>query len=229
MPLDAPQPEVTGAPFMGTATYEPQDLDTVKALALNEAEGGDVVRSDESTEGVDRNGRRRRGRRGGRRLRGENEGLASNLPPDDDDVTEVAEFEVGEVSNGAAASVDIETAPAAAAEVTSEAAEEATAPKVRKPRAPRKPRKVAGAESAIPEVASEAVAEGRAEAPAAAPAETTVNRPIAVEPPVTVTPEPEPQAPLPEPITTEPVVIGSEPAAPRRAGWWAKAKSALGG
>jgi hypothetical protein len=46
---------------------------------------------------------------------------------------------------------------------------------------------------------------------------------------VALTPEPEPPAPLPEPITTEPVVIGSEPASPRRAGWWAKAKSALGG
>jgi ribonuclease E len=43
-----------------------------------------------------------------------------------------------------------------------------------------------------------------------------------------VTPEPLPE-PLPEPITTEPVVIGVEPTAPRKAGWWAKAKSAITG
>jgi ribonuclease E len=44
--------------------------------------------------------------------------------------------------------------------------------------------------------------------------------------PQPVAPEPEPR---PEPITTEPVVTGTEPTAPRKAGWWAKAKSALGG
>ncbi|WP_293868828.1 ribonuclease E/G, partial [uncultured Alsobacter sp.] len=47
MPLDAPQPEVTGAPFAGTLTYEPAAdpqaavaEDVVEALALNEAEAG---------------------------------------------------------------------------------------------------------------------------------------------------------------------------------------------
>jgi len=36
----------------------------------------------------------------------------------------------------------------------------------------------------------------------------------------------EPQ-PLPEPITTEPVVI-ADPSKPKKGGWWAKAKASLG-
>ncbi len=57
-----------------------------------------------------------------------------------------------------------------------------------------------------------------------------VRPPAPVEPPAPVAPEPVAAAePTPEPVTTEPVVIGAEPAAPRKAGWWAKAKSALSG
>ena len=234
MPLDAPQPEVTGAPFGGTRTFEPGE-DAVAALSLNEAEGG--VPPAES--GDERAGRRRRGRRGGRRLRGEGE-----LP--DGVVETVADADAGEAGDSVAVVVDqVEAvpatveAPADAEVVPTEAAPEvppeAPAAKPRRTRA-RKPTAAALAAAEAEAASKEAAA---AEAPAAeapavmAPAPVAAATvavvaeapaPVAVEPVAPVVPEP-----LPEPVTTEPVVIGAEPTEPRKAGWWAKAKSVIAG
>ncbi|MHB2168036.1 Rne/Rng family ribonuclease [Alsobacter sp. R-9] len=199
MPLDAPQPDVTGAPFAGTHTFEPQDAVSeaeVEELALNEAEGGEPVASPASGE---RDGRRRRGRRGGRRTR--------------------------EGGDEAPAEAGAEAPAEPAVEVVAEAVVVAEEPKpARKPRT-RKPRAAAAAapEATAPEAteATQAAPEPVVAAPVEASPEPVAVAPVAVEPPA--------QEPLPEPITTEPVVIGSEPATPRKAGWWAKAKQALGG
>ena len=212
MPLDAPQPEVTGAPFAGTHTFEPaaamaadpQDAvaeDVAAALALNEAEAGAPAPAADAGE---RDGRRRRGRRGGRRVRED-------------------EVEGAEVAPEAAA---VAVAPEAAPEPVAEVAPAEDAPRVRKPRA-RRPKKVA--EEAVAEaVAAETVAVVSEPAPAPVPPPAPVAVPAPA--PVAAAPVPAPAPePAPEPVTTEPVVIGAEPAAPRKAGWWAKAKSALGG
>ncbi|MCP8939482.1 ribonuclease E/G [Alsobacter sp. SYSU M60028] len=212
MPLDAPQPDVSGVVFGGTATIEPGS-DIAAELALNEAEGGMVG----DAEGRDRGNGRRRGRRGGRRLR---EGA----------VEAGAE---GEVSAEAGETV----APAGEAPTPeAPAAEAAEAAPVRKPRA-RRPRKAAAeapSEAAVAEAAPEAGAEGNASAQAAAEAPAPRPAPVAEVAPAPVreeAPAPAEPAPTPEPevLATEPIVIGAEPTAPRKAGWWAKAKSALSG
>ena len=225
MPLDAPQPVVTGAPFAGTHTFEPQDAVSeadVAGLALNEAEGGAPSSSAEATAAAaaERDSRRRRGRRGGRRTR---EG--------GDAVETAGEVVAVEATEVVVAEVPVEAVADATVEAVSEGAADAPAKPARKPRAPRKP-KVAAAAAAE-------VVEGPAEVPAKPkPATARKPAPVAVAPaapepapapePVAAAPEPVVEA-QPEPITTEPVVIGAEPTAPRKAGWWAKAKSALGG
>ena len=216
MPVDAPQPDVTGAPFGGTHTYEPDeaiaDAATTEGLAMNEAEAGLTVPSPED----EANGRRRRGRRGGRRLRGER--------PEETDAVSSAEDESLTLASEAA----VESAAETSVEAT-----EAPAKPARKPRAPRRTKASIAAEAAAAEAAAAApaVAEAPAEAPAevAAPVQAApvVAAPAAPEPVAAA--EPEPVAPAPEPVTTEPVVFGTEPAAPRKAGWWAKAKSAISG
>ena len=234
MPLDAPQPEVNGAIFGGTATVEPGS-DIARELALNEAEGGVVS----ETENCDRNGRRR-GRRGGRRLRGEGDAdvavsNAQQAGSSDAGAQEIASEAAASGAEPAIARAE-EAMPSVAVEagaVAEAAAEEAPA---KKPRV-RKPRKTAA------EVRAEAAAAAAAEAgeapaqeapapaaPAPVPAAAIV-APAPVEPapapaPVVAAPAP---APEPEVIATEPIVIGAEPTAPRKAGWWAKAKSALAG
>ena len=211
MPLDAPQPDVSGAPFAGTHTFEPQDAVSeadVAGLALNEAEGGVPSPAAEAA-GAERDGRRRRGRRGGRRNRDGSE--AGDAVAADAADAEVVTAETVETAVVVAEPVE--------APVPAEAVETPAKP-ARKPRAPRKPK--------APAVAAEAEAPA---APVSAPVETPVAAALAPTPaPVAapVEPEPAPQ-PLPEPVSTEPVVIGAEPAAPRKAGWWAKAKSALSG
>jgi ribonuclease E len=59
-----------------------------------------------------------------------------------------------------------------------------------------------------------------------APVETAAPRYEAPREAPQVTREPEAQ-PLPEPITTEPVV-SADPSKPKKGGWWAKAKASLG-
>ncbi|PSC05793.1 ribonuclease E/G [Alsobacter soli] len=210
MPVDAPQPDVTGAPFAGTHTFEPEtvaDDATTEGLALNEAEAGLTVPAAEE----EANGRRRRGRRGGRRLRGER-------------------AEESEVASGAEdESLTLASEAAVEAQETAREVEEAPAKPARKPRAPRRTKAAAAAAAETsaaeaPMEASQPEPAPAAPAPVAAPAPAP--EPVAAAPAQEPEPQPEPAA---EPITTEPVVIGAEPATPRKVGWWAKAKSALGG
>jgi ribonuclease E len=234
MPLDAPQPVVTGAPFAGTHTFDPQDAVSeadVAGLALNEAEGGSPAPTADAA--AERDGRRRRGRRGGRRTREGAEGVeaAAEAVPVEARVAEVV-----------VAEAPVEAVVEAAAEVGPDVVADAPTKPARKPRAPRKPKGAAAAE--VAETVADAPvaakpsrkAAAAAAAAAVAPAQDAPVAPAPAAPapapvaaaPQPVAPDPAPE-PLPEPITTEPIVIGAEPAAPRKAGWWAKAKSALGG
>ncbi|WP_406853577.1 Rne/Rng family ribonuclease [Alsobacter sp. KACC 23698] len=213
MPIDAPQPDVSGAPFGGTHTFEPEerlaaDAETAQDLALNEAEAGLTVPTAEDEGGA----RRRRGRRGGRRLRGDR--------AEADDAVSGAEEETVTLASEAAVEAAADASPDVAA---------APAKPARKPRAPRRTKASIAAEAAAAEAAAQAPAE-------AEPVAETVAPPAAPEPAAQPAAAPEPimaavaaPEPAPEPITTEPVVIGAEPAAPRKAGWWAKAKSAISG
>jgi ribonuclease E len=178
MPLNAPQPDVTGAPFTGTHVI---------------GEDGEIVTEHEVTEkasGDNEGGRRRRGRRGGRRngRRDRPEG----------------ENQVGEGSEAVATAEEGDTHPAVAADVPSD---EQAPDAVKKARGPRRPRSAPAEERIVETVVAAPVA------PVAAPA---------------VEPERAPPAPLPEPITTEPVVI-ADPNKPKKGGWWAKAKATLSG
>ncbi|MFO1148646.1 MAG: ribonuclease E/G [Alsobacter sp.] len=227
MPLDAPQPDVTGAPFTGTTTIEPEDADGEE----DGREGGAPVRGEGA--GQDRGGRRRRGRRGGRRQR------EGGFALDDGEAPGAGEQDAPEVAPGAEGTVledagepgetlaEVEVVAVAVAETAGVDASDAPAEAApaRKPRAPRRPRRAAASEEAGSEapVAPAPVAVDRA-----VEVQPTVAAPAAAPEPAPAAPAPEPE-PLPEPVTTEPVVIGSEPAAPRKAGWWAKAKSALSG
>jgi ribonuclease E len=218
MPLDAPQPDVTGAPFAGTTTIEPED-----AEGEEEREGGATVRSDGA--GQERGGRRRRGRRGGRRQR--EGGFAQDGAEPSDEAADAAEgtlMEDAEAPVETLAEVEVVGVTATVAEPASD--EPAEAAPARKPRAPRRPRRAA----AVDESAASAEAEGAVTVPVPVVTEVPVAAvaSAAEAAPEAATPETTPE-PLPEPVTTEAVVIGSEPAAPRRAGWWAKAKSALSG
>jgi ribonuclease E len=247
MPIDAPQPDVTGAPFTGTATFEPDEGDEAEGERPMAAEGGERAAE------ADRNGRRRRGRRGGRRTRREDEAGVVTAEAGEGEVADSADD--GVVSIAEVAEV-AENVAAAAPEPDAEA----PAPKPRRSRA-RKPKATEGdavAAEASPAAAPVEAAPARAPARAsrsraAAPAAAAEPAAAAARPPEPAVSEPAPPpraaeaspakppaeapveapaeeaAPLPEPITTEPVLIGSEPAAPRKAGWWSKAKSALSG
>ncbi len=162
MPLDAPQPSVSGAPFTGTHVI---------------GEDGEIIAEHEVTDkpnGEGEAGRRRRGRRGGRRNgrkdRPEGEVLAV-------DGAEGEDHAGSEPLEAPIASVDIEVAavPEAVVEV------EVPAVPVKKPRAPRKPKVTAVAvdEGAVPA------------APVAEPAARTVvaSEPVAASLPEEITTE----------------------------------------
>ncbi len=190
MPLDAPQPSVSGAPFTGTHVI---------------GEDGEIVTEQEVTEraaGDSEAGRRRRGRRGGRRNgrrdRPEGELVSSDVTEGEESVVASERLET------VIAPEPVNVLPQVEVVV---AADEPVLP-VKKPRAPRKP-KVAAA--AVP-VVDQAIG----------PVEPS--KPVMVEAPVAAPV----LAPLPEAITTEPVVI-ADPTKPKKGGWWAKAKATLGG
>jgi ribonuclease E len=161
MPLDAPQPSVSGAPFTGTHVI---------------GEDGEIIVEHEVTDKPNAEGeagRRRRGRRGGRRNgrkdRPEGEAIAG-------DADEGAEVVVAsERLETVIPTVEVETVtvPEAAVE-----AEGPVAP-VKKPRAPRKPKVVAA-----DKVEAEAVA-----APAPVKAEAVVAEPVAAPLPEMITTE----------------------------------------
>ena len=234
MPLDAPQPVVTGAPFAGTHTFEPQDAVSeadVAGLVMNEAEGGTPSPVADAA-AAERDGRRRRGRRGGRRTR------------EGGDVVEVGTEAVAAAEVATAvvvvAEAPVEAVAEAAAEDAPDVAADAPAKPARKPRAPRKAKAAPAAEvaedAAVVPAKLKAASARKSAAATAAPASVPAAAPVPAPEPIAAAPEPvapqpvapEPE-PRPEPITTEPVVTGTEPTAPRKAGWWAKAKSALGG
>ena len=190
MPLDAPQPSVSGAPFTGTHVI---------------GEDGEIVTEQEVTEratGESEAGRRRRGRRGGRRNgrrdRPEGELVSSDVTEGEESVVASERLET------VIAPEPVNVLPQVEAVV---AIDEPVLP-AKKPRAPRKP-KVAAA--AVP-VVDQAI--GSVEPSKQVMVEAQVAAPVL--------------APLPEAITTEPVVI-ADPNKPKKGGWWAKAKATLGG
>ena len=161
MPLDAPQPSVSGAPFTGTHVI---------------GEDGEIIVEHEVTDKPNAEGeagRRRRGRRGGRRNgrkdRPEGEAIAGETDEGNEVVvaSERLETVIPTVE------VDVVTVPEASAEA------EVPAAPVKKPRAPRKPKVVAA-----DKVEVEAVA-----APAPVKAEVVVTEPVAAPLPETITTE----------------------------------------
>jgi ribonuclease E len=185
MPLNAPQPDVTGSPFTGTHVI---------------GEDGEIVTEHEVTEktsGEGESGRRRRGRRGGRRNGRRDRAESTEMQSD---VSQNADFSPSEGDR---------------AELTLSASEDGgetpVTEVVKKPRGPRRPR-TAPVEPSVQENSPD----------------HSVSAPVA-SPPL---PPAEPVAPaitqLPEPITTEPVVI-ADPNKPKKGGWWAKAKATLSG
>ncbi|MCA0406363.1 MAG: ribonuclease E/G [Proteobacteria bacterium] len=184
--------------------------------------------------------KRRRRRRGGRRNRRDRDGREGGMSTDaeggdaeDEDSADAETVEAVAVEEAAAPAIEAEAAPAEEAP-----AEEAPTKKPRRSRAKK-------ADDAKVEV--EAPAEEAAEKPAKKPARSRAKKaaveaaaeaapveaaaedaaPVAPAPVVEAAPEvkaaPAP-APLPEP---EPEV--EDPNRPKRTGWWAKAKKALGG
>ena len=189
-----------------------------------EASAGEAEESDEGEEngageGSAEEKRRRRRRRGGRRNRRDREGR--ELP--------------AQVEGEAAEAVE------AAEPVIAEPGVEAAPAPDEKPAKPRRGRaKRADAVEAPAEAAPvEAVAEEKPAKPARAPRgrkkAEAVEAPAAVEaepapqpaPEVKAAPAPAPVAPAPAP-EPEPEEV-PDPNRPKRSGWWAKAKSALGG
>jgi ribonuclease E len=131
MPLDAPQPSVSGAPVTGTHVI---------------GEDGEIIVEHEVTDKPNvegEAGRRRRGRRGGRRNgrkdRPEGEAIAGDKDEGADVVVASERLET------VIPTVEVETVtvPEAAAEAEAEAEAEVPAAPVKKPRAPRKPKVVA--------------------------------------------------------------------------------------
>jgi ribonuclease E len=220
--------------------FEPNDGE------LTEAEANEPLREGETAEERANNirKRRRRGRRGGRRNRREGEEGGDHPAALADDGAEGSYADEGHASE----SVDETTAPtdgeAIAGPVDVDAADfvamdgetlttevevqldEAAKP-AKKPRAPRKPRltKAAAAAAEAAALAEAAAAEAGAdvsssEAPAQdAPAPVHEPEPTAEPAPVATAPEPvePPPPPKPELISTE-----TDPAAPKKAGWWSK-------
>lgn len=216
----------------GTANAGSEETDEAGGDAVA-AEGGDAEGETPAPRREDGEGRRRRGRRGGRRNRRDRdenrpEGEASSEDGAQGEAFAPAPEPAMQAVPEEAASVDAtpEAAPAkpkraprkrkADAAVTEEAAPEAApeAP-IAKAEAPAKPKR-APRKSA--KTAPEAVAS--AEPVAAAEA-------VPAEPASPPQPKPAAKAPRSEPVTV--VLTPPDPDRPKRGGWWAKAKSALGG
>ncbi len=172
MPLDAPQPSVSGVPFTGTHVI---------------GEDGEIVTEREVTDkpnGEGEAGRRRRGRRGGRRngRRDRPEGEAATAGSEElGEGSDVAEAAIGPFETVAEPVVDVVPEAEAVVEPKAKAAA------VKKPRAPRKPKVAADAAAAVVEpVTVEPVS------PKAAPNLVEAAAPEAVQPalPELITTEP---------------------------------------
>ncbi|PPD16841.1 MAG: ribonuclease E/G [Methylobacterium sp.] len=202
--------------------------DAVREASTEEAEEADEGEengtADAGTgEGSAEEKRRRRRRRGGRRNRRDRDGREMPAPADGE-VSEPAPLEIATEAASAEPAVEVEPAPEAAPE--------------EKPAKPRRGRakKTEAVEAPVEATPAEAVTEEKPVKPARAPrgrkkaTADTVDEPapeVKAAPPVMTeeaAPAAEP-APAPEP---EPVEV-PDPSRPKRSGWWAKAKSALGG
>jgi ribonuclease E len=191
--------------------------------AADAPEGGDEAAPsgrarDESADDDSGRRRRRRGRRGGRRLRRGEEGDQPETVAADSEGDEAVTLteETAAPEPVAVAESAPQVAEAPVADVAAEAEPVAVkAPPARKPRTRRK------AVAAAPEEVIETPAPTEPEQVVAAPPQVAV-QPEAVAPsaPAPVTPPP---APEPEPVEIE------DPNRPKRTGWWAKAKKAMGG
>lgn len=202
MPLNSPQPTVTGEPFTGTRI-----IDEDGAIVIER----EVVAGDRTEGETSEGNRRRRGRRGGKR-NGRRERDAQTTD--------------GATDAQAARGMQSEMAPATAETVAAPPESLAEAP-VKKGRTVRKSKIAEAAVDAAPvaETPAAPVAKGRAPrktvkaviGPGEAPKVTEVRAASKPE-----------RAPTPQPVTTEPVVI-ADPNKPKKGGWWAKAKVTLGG
>ena len=242
MSLDAPQPDITIAPFNGETI---EDADSDRPLSADQP-----VRETGDGEGLRG---RRRGRRGGRRNRRDRD-EAGNLPEgqhEDDAVSgaqtdvhadqvedhgdhpevieaeTVAEPVAAKAPRGRRKAVKADEVVAedvATGDVATAATAVVAEPAKRRGRPSKKAIEAAEAAEAAALVASAAAAEPVhvAEPAPVAPA-PVVAAPVAAEP-VVVAPAPV----IEQPLATEPVIVGAENKE-RRGGWWAKAKSAITG
>ncbi|MCA3589205.1 MAG: ribonuclease E/G, partial [Methylocystis sp.] len=194
------------------------NADGTETIAADDAQDDDAE-GDGDGEG---RRRRRRGRRGGRRNRRDDDGFGANDSP----AATLADDAAAEVTDAPAA----EPAPSPAVEPVMAEAE----PQPRKRGRTRKTDAVAAEPSAETAVETAAAEEkpkrGRGKKPVAEAVIMTPAEPVAVAAltpapaPVAVTASPPP--PKPEPVI-EPEV--EDPNRPKRTGWWAKAKKAMGG
>jgi ribonuclease E len=222
-----------GAAGATDATSEAADGDEA-VEAESEADG--EARGRDDGDGAEANGdrdgrrRRRRGRRGGRRFRRDGE---DGAPADGSD--RPGDVAAADQDSGSTVVMTEEAEAQPTAETPSAATEAAEpAPKKRS----RKKAAAAVEEPAVTEAAAEPeVAETPAEKPKrgrgktkAAASEAPAEIAAEAAPPVAEAPKPvaakivAPPAPMPEP---EPEV--EDPNRPKRTGWWAKAKKAIGG
>ena len=245
MSLDAPQPDITIAPFNGETI---EDADSDRPLSADQP-----VRDSGDGEGLRG---RRRGRRGGRRNRRDLDD-AGALPEgqNGDETSFVAdtdghadahehehEHEHAVIAHESPAEAETAVEPVAAkaprgrrkavkadevvAETVEQTVELALAdvvapvaePAKRRGRPSKKAIEAAEAAEAASLAASAAIAE-----PAPAEPAPDVAAPVVAEP-VVVPPAPV----IEQPLATEPIVVGAENKE-RRGGWWAKAKSAITG
>ncbi len=241
MSLDAPQPDITIAPFNGETI---EDADSDRPLSADQP-----VRDSGDGEGLRG---RRRGRRGGRRNRRDRDDAGALPEGQNDDETsfgadadghaDAHEDDHAAIAHDAPAEAETAVEPVAAkaprgrrkavkaddvvAETVEQAVELALAdvvapvaePAKRRGRPSKKAIEAAEAAEAASVAASAAVAE-----PAPAEPAPVVVAPVVAEP-VVVPPAPV----IEQPLATEPVVVGAENKE-RRGGWWAKAKSAITG
>jgi ribonuclease E len=246
MSLDAPQPDITIAPFNGETI---EDAGSDRPLSpdrpVHDTGDGEGLRG------------RRRGRRGGRRNRRDRD-ETGNLPEgqhedgaisaetdapsehheDHPAVIEteiVAETVAAKAPRGRRKAVKAEEIVAGevvADEVVAEtvdAVAPAAEPAKRRGRPSKKAIEAAEAAEAAALVASAAIAEPSTITEPAQIAEPASVAPAPVAAPVVAEPVVAPPAPVIEqPLATEPVIVGAENKE-RRGGWWAKAKSAITG
>ena len=241
MSLDAPQPDITIAPFNGETI---EDADSDRPLSADQP-----VRDSGDGEGLRG---RRRGRRGGRRNRRDRDdagalpegqdGDETSFVADADGHADAHEHEHTAISHESPAEAETAVEPVAAkaprgrrkavkadevvAETVEQTVELALAdvvapvaePAKRRGRPSKKAIEAAEAAEAASLAASAAIAE-----PAPAEPAPDVAAPVVAEP-VVVPPAPV----IEQPLATEPIVVGAENKE-RRGGWWAKAKSAITG